>query len=133
MTQFATRTMALAIAKPKGISFSAPRSFTPGKVGSEYHLTRGHYHRKRNYAETYQSLSGRGLVLFEREEVRAERRNSLRARLRTSKPFGHTAPSTPPTYPWYFFGPARLRPVTPAMSQRKPASILRCSTGCCGR
>jgi glucose-6-phosphate isomerase len=40
----------------------------PGKVGFEYHLTRGHYHRKRNHAETYQALSGRGLVLFERED-----------------------------------------------------------------
>jgi glucose-6-phosphate isomerase len=34
----------------------------------EYHLTRGHYHRKRDHAETYQALSGRGLVLFERED-----------------------------------------------------------------
>jgi glucose-6-phosphate isomerase len=40
----------------------------PGKVGAEYHLTRGHYHRKRQHAETYQPLSGRGLVLFERED-----------------------------------------------------------------
>jgi len=40
----------------------------PGKVGSEYHLTRGHFHRKRNHAETYQALSGRGLVLFEHED-----------------------------------------------------------------
>jgi glucose-6-phosphate isomerase, archaeal len=40
----------------------------PGKVGFEYHLTRGHYHRKRNHAETYQALSGRGLVLFERDD-----------------------------------------------------------------
>jgi glucose-6-phosphate isomerase, archaeal len=40
----------------------------PGKVGSEYHITRGHYHRKRNHAETYQALSGQGLVLFERED-----------------------------------------------------------------
>ena len=39
----------------------------PGKVGSEYHLTRGHYHRRRDHAETYQALSGSGLVLFERE------------------------------------------------------------------
>ena len=39
----------------------------PGKVGAEYHLTRGDYHRKRRHAETYQALSGRGLVLFERE------------------------------------------------------------------
>lgn len=42
----------------------------PGKVGLEYHLTRGHYHRKRNCAETYQTLSGGGLVLFEHEDGR---------------------------------------------------------------
>lgn len=42
----------------------------PGKVGAEYHLTRGHYHRNRQHAETYQALSGRGLVLFEREDGR---------------------------------------------------------------
>jgi glucose-6-phosphate isomerase len=44
----------------------------PGKVGAEYHLTRGHYHRKRHYAETYQALSGSGLVLFERPEGQTE-------------------------------------------------------------
>jgi glucose-6-phosphate isomerase, archaeal len=40
----------------------------PGKVGAEYHLTRGHYHSKRDHAETYQALSGRGLVLFEKDD-----------------------------------------------------------------
>src|ERR1700692_5034234 len=40
----------------------------PGKVGVEYHLPRGHYHRKRNHAETYQAISGRGLVLFQRKD-----------------------------------------------------------------
>ena len=45
----------------------------PGKVGVEYHLTRGHYHRKRHHAETYQALSGSGLVLFERQEGQTER------------------------------------------------------------
>jgi glucose-6-phosphate isomerase len=39
-----------------------------GKVGAEYHLTRGHYHLKRDHAETYQAISGHGLVLFERED-----------------------------------------------------------------
>jgi glucose-6-phosphate isomerase, archaeal len=37
----------------------------PGKVGTEYHMTRGHQHQIPNRAETYQALSGRGLVLFE--------------------------------------------------------------------
>ena len=40
----------------------------PGKVGSEYYMTRGHYHLKRDRAETYQTLSGMGLVLFERQD-----------------------------------------------------------------
>jgi mannose-6-phosphate isomerase-like protein (cupin superfamily) len=47
---------------------SFEKAIYPGKVGSEYHLTRGHYHRKRHYAETCQALSGHGLVLFERED-----------------------------------------------------------------
>lgn len=37
-------------------------------MGAEYHLTRGHYHLKRDHAETYQAISGHGLVLFERED-----------------------------------------------------------------
>jgi glucose-6-phosphate isomerase, archaeal len=37
----------------------------PGKVGREYHMTRGHRHKKIDRAETYQTLSGKGLVLFE--------------------------------------------------------------------
>jgi glucose-6-phosphate isomerase len=40
----------------------------PGKVGTEYYLTRGHYHTKRDRAETYQAVSGKGLVLFQRPE-----------------------------------------------------------------
>jgi glucose-6-phosphate isomerase len=40
----------------------------PGKVGSEFYLTRGHYHRRRDHAETYQALSGQGVVLFERDD-----------------------------------------------------------------
>jgi glucose-6-phosphate isomerase len=41
----------------------------PGKVGSEYHLTRGHYHSK--ITETYQALSGSGFL------VRTGRRHLL--------------------------------------------------------
>jgi glucose-6-phosphate isomerase, archaeal len=39
----------------------------PGKVGREYHFTRGHIHKLANRGETYQALAGRGLVLFERD------------------------------------------------------------------
>jgi glucose-6-phosphate isomerase len=54
--------------KSDGDIFFGTTIIYPGKVGMEYHLTRGHYHRKRDHAETYQALSGRGLVLFERED-----------------------------------------------------------------
>ncbi|MBV8226639.1 MAG: hypothetical protein JO232_15780 [Verrucomicrobia bacterium] len=50
----------------------------PGKVGSEYHLTRGHYHRKRQHAETYQALSGHGLSCSNARTERPARRNSRR-------------------------------------------------------
>lgn len=40
----------------------------PGKVGSEYHMTKGHYHEKRDRAEVYLSLSGHGYLLLQTEE-----------------------------------------------------------------
>jgi glucose-6-phosphate isomerase, archaeal len=59
---------AVSHSQAEGDIFFGTTIIYPGKVGSEYHLTRGHYHRKRNHAETYQALSGHGLVLFERED-----------------------------------------------------------------
>jgi glucose-6-phosphate isomerase, archaeal len=55
----------VSYSQAEGDIFFGTTIIYPGKVGSEYHLTRGHYHRKRNHAETYQALSGHGLVLFE--------------------------------------------------------------------
>ena len=40
----------------------------PGQVGLEYYLTRGHYHNQRDRAETYQAVSGSGIVLFQRQD-----------------------------------------------------------------
>jgi glucose-6-phosphate isomerase, archaeal len=54
--------------KAEGDLFFGTTIIYPGKVGSEYHLTRGHYHRQRHMAETYQALSGHGLVLFENRD-----------------------------------------------------------------
>ena len=66
-TLSATRTTRLTRATEGDIFFGTTIIY-PGKVGIEYHLTRGHCHRKRNHAETYQAISGHGLVLFERED-----------------------------------------------------------------
>jgi len=37
----------------------------PGKVGKEYHLTRGHYHAKENAAEVYIGLTGEGRMIMQ--------------------------------------------------------------------
>ena len=41
----------------------------PGKVGDEYHLTKGHIHAWRPAAEVYIGLAGRGLMLLEDERT----------------------------------------------------------------
>lgn len=39
----------------------------PGRVGDEYYMTKGHYHRWRPAAEYYLTLHGEGLLLLEEE------------------------------------------------------------------
>jgi len=38
---------------------------SPGKVGAEYYMTRGHYHQRRDRGEAYYTQSGEGLLLLE--------------------------------------------------------------------
>lgn len=38
---------------------------SPGKVGEEYYLTRGHFHTRRECGEAYYTQSGHGLLLLE--------------------------------------------------------------------
>ncbi len=37
----------------------------PGKIGDEFHMTKGHFHVKRNRAEVYLGLSGEGYLLLQ--------------------------------------------------------------------
>ena len=37
----------------------------PGRVGSEYFMTRGHFHARRDRGEAYYTQSGRGILLLE--------------------------------------------------------------------
>lgn len=39
----------------------------PGKVGNEYHFTKGHFHAQDNQAEMYFCTRGKGYLLLERE------------------------------------------------------------------
>lgn len=40
----------------------------PGKVGWEYHLTRGHYHVKGSAAEVYVGLTGEGIMIMQTKD-----------------------------------------------------------------
>ncbi len=42
----------------------------PGLVGDEYHMTKGHYHARRDTAEIYLCLHGEGILLMETEDGR---------------------------------------------------------------
>jgi glucose-6-phosphate isomerase len=43
-------------------------TIAPGRVGSEYFMTRGHLHARRETAEIYIGLRGSGLMLMQRED-----------------------------------------------------------------
>lgn len=52
--------------KPEGSDiFFGTTTMYPGKVGAEYHMTRGHFHARRDRAEVYYTQSGHGLLLLE--------------------------------------------------------------------
>jgi glucose-6-phosphate isomerase len=45
----------------------------PGKVGDEYHMTKGHYHQLRDRAEVYLGLAGRGYLVLQLEDGTVEK------------------------------------------------------------
>ena len=45
----------------------------PGKVGKEFHMTKGHYHKIKNRGELYIGIRGKGLILMQKgEDVKIE-------------------------------------------------------------
>ncbi len=40
----------------------------PGRIGDEYHMTKGHYHARREQGEVYFGLSGHGCLLLQTED-----------------------------------------------------------------
>ena len=49
----------------RGELATATCTLFPGKVGKEFHVTRGHFHDPADYAEVYYVESGRGLLLLQ--------------------------------------------------------------------
>lgn len=46
----------------------ATTSINPGKIGNEYFMTRGHYHRRPDTSEVYLGLEGEGRLLMQTEK-----------------------------------------------------------------
>ena len=65
----------------------------PGRIGSEYYLTKGHYHLYRPAAEIYIGLKGCGCMLLEDEATGESRMVALEANSVVYVP-GHTAHRT---------------------------------------
>ncbi len=65
----------------------------PGKIGTEYYLTKGHYHRHRPSAEVYVGLKGDGQMLLEDEASGESRTVPLQTNTVVYVP-GHTAHRT---------------------------------------
>jgi glucose-6-phosphate isomerase len=65
----------------------------PGKIGDEYFLTKGHFHKYRPAAEVYVGLKGEGVMLLEDEHTGESRMLPLRANSVVYVP-GHTAHRT---------------------------------------
>ncbi|MCY3915358.1 MAG: cupin domain-containing protein [Chloroflexi bacterium] len=40
---------------------------TPGRIGAEFHMTKGHYHARREQGEVYFGLTGRGWLVMQTE------------------------------------------------------------------
>lgn len=40
----------------------------PGQIGSEYHMTKGHYHARRDQGEVYFGLAGEGVLVMQTDE-----------------------------------------------------------------
>ncbi len=99
----------------------------PGKVGTEYFLTKGHLHSIREAAEVYIGLSGEGFMLLEDEATGASRIEPLGAGRVVYVP-GYTAHRTINTssVPLTYFGiyPANAGHDYGAIAERNFRKIL---------
>ena len=79
---------------PGGLLFGTSFVY-PGKVGDEYFMTKGHFHAKRDTAEYYFCISGRGaLILMTKRETAGRRRWSAARSTTFRAPFAHRLANT---------------------------------------
>ena len=103
----------------------------PGHIGGEFHMTKGHYHARREQGEVYFGLSGRGYLVLQTET--GEYQRALRwwlAAPPTCRRTGRTAPSMLVKKTSYSSAFGKLAPVTitARSSAMASASWLCCAT-----
>ncbi len=98
-------------------------SIYPGKIGEEYYMTKGHYHKLAHTAEAYLGLQGKGCLLMQTPEGEFASMTSSRERLPTSPLFGDTGWRTPGANPSYFSLFIRETRATTMGPLRRPDSL----------
>jgi glucose-6-phosphate isomerase, archaeal len=86
-------TCAVEPATGDGALHYAVAQLAPGRIGSEYYMTKGHFHAWRQAAEVYVGLAGSGFMLLEDEATQESRLVPLEANAIVYVP-GHTAHRT---------------------------------------
>lgn len=59
---------AVDLPEREGLVLYSTTVIYPGRVGDEYHMTKGHYHEKRDRSEMYVGLSGEGYLVLQAED-----------------------------------------------------------------
>ncbi|MFO7618144.1 MAG: glucose-6-phosphate isomerase family protein [Thermoplasmata archaeon] len=59
-------------AEPSGNTCTALTVLKPGKVGKEYHMTKGHFHEDAESGETYFCLKGKGIILMQTRDGKTD-------------------------------------------------------------
>jgi glucose-6-phosphate isomerase len=58
----------LELPETEGSILYSTTAIYPGRIGDEYHMTKGHYHAKRDRAEVYFCLHGEGYLVLQNEQ-----------------------------------------------------------------
>lgn len=58
---------AVPLPEEKGQILHGAARIYPGRIGAEYHMTKGHYHACREQGEVYLGLSGQGCLVMQNE------------------------------------------------------------------
>lgn len=75
----------------------------PGKVGDEYHMTKGHFHSKRDRGEVYFGLSGEGYLLLETEDGKTHAEPMVKGTVAYVPPYWAHRTINTGTEPFIFF------------------------------